>query len=100
MLFLGTTHATNTSLHLAEYRADLDVGTFEQGSAVLVDGKCEWVNWTELDDDSDVPDCGGAFEAKHPDTVVSDTVGTGDAVCLEQRRLVDFTTDWFGRNRG
>jgi aminoglycoside N3'-acetyltransferase len=41
-----------------------------------------------------------AFEAEHPDAVVSDTVGTGDAVCLEQRRLVDFATDWFERNRG
>ena len=101
VLFLGTTHATNTSLHLAEYRADLDMGTFEQGSAVLVDGEREWVCWTELDyDDSDFPDCGAAFEAEHPDAVVSDTVGTGDAACLEQRRLVDFATDWFERNRG
>ena len=43
---------------------------------------------------------GAAFEAEHPDAVVSDTVGTGDAACLEQRRLVDFATDWFERNRG
>lgn len=101
VLFLCTTHATNTALHPVESRADLDMGTFEQGSAVLVDGAREWVYWTELDyDDSDFPDCGAAFEAEHPDAVVSDTVGTGDAARLDQRCLVDFTTGWFERNRG
>jgi aminoglycoside 3-N-acetyltransferase len=42
VLFLGTTHATNTSLHLAEYRGDLPGGTRTRGGPLL-DFDVEWV---------------------------------------------------------
>jgi aminoglycoside 3-N-acetyltransferase len=100
VLFLGTTHATNTSLHLAEYRADLDIGTTTDCSAVLVDGEREWVEWEDLAvDDGDFPDCGGAFEEERPDAVETGQVGVGDAKRMEQRRLVDFAVEWFEENR-
>lgn len=41
VLFLGTSHATNTSLHLAESRADLDFTTETHAGAVLVNGERE-----------------------------------------------------------
>jgi len=100
VLFLGTTHATNTSLHLAEYRADLDVGTTTDCSAVLVDGEREWVEWEDLAvDDEDFPACGAAFEDERPDAVTRGEVGVGESVLIDQRPLVDFAVGWFETNR-
>ncbi|MEF8851688.1 MAG: AAC(3) family N-acetyltransferase [Haloarculaceae archaeon] len=98
--FLGTTHATNTSLHLAEYRADLDLRTETQAGAVLVDGEREWAEWADLAiDDGDFPECGAAFERECPGAVETGDVGVGDARLLDQRRLVDFAVKWFEDNR-
>ena len=100
VLLLGTTHATNTSVHLAEYRADLGVGERETGSGVLVDGDREWVEWTDVDfDDGDFPECGAAFERDHPDAVDRTTIGTADVTRLSQRALVDHAVDWLAANR-
>jgi aminoglycoside 3-N-acetyltransferase len=100
VLFLGTDHATNTSLHLAEYRSDLDIETTTQASAILVDGEREWVEWPDLAfSDEDFPTCGAAFERDHTEAVASDTVGVGDATLLDQPQLVDFAVEWFGANR-
>lgn len=100
VLFLGTTHATNTSLHLAEYRADTDSETVTHSGAVLVDGEREWVSWVDIEyDDADFPACGEAFEREHPDAVEAGTVGVADAKRLSQPRLVDFAVDWFEANR-
>lgn len=98
--FLGTTHATNTSLHLAEYRADIDLERETQAGAVLVDGERQWVEWEDVAiDDGDFDECGAAFERERPDAVETGTVGVADAKLLDQRRLVDFGVDWFDANR-
>jgi aminoglycoside 3-N-acetyltransferase len=100
VLFLGTTHATNTSLHLAEYRAALDIPTETHASAVLEDGQREWVEWEDIGfTDDDFPECGGAFDHAHPEAVDTGTVGVGDAKLLDQQTLVDFAVDWFESNR-
>ncbi len=100
ILLLGTSHATNTSLHLAECRADLDIDTETRSSAVLVDENREWVHWEELDfNDEDFLDCGAAFEREYPDAFESDRVGVANAKLLPQQSLVDFAVDWFELNR-
>lgn len=100
VLFLGTTHATNTSLHLAEYRTDLDLPTSVQASAVCIDGEREWVHWEDIDyDDGDFSDCGQAFEREHPHAVETGTVGVGDAKLISQQDMVDFAVDWFAAHR-
>lgn len=100
VLFLGTSHATNTSLHLAEYRADLDLATETCAAAVLVDGDREWIRWEDIAiDDGDFPDCGAAFERARPDAVETGSVGVGDAKLLPVRPLVDFAVEWFESNR-
>lgn len=101
VLFLGTSHATNTSLHLAEYRTDVDIATDTHASAVLVDGEREWIQWEDIDfDDGDFTDCGMAFEHNHPAAFNRGCVGTGDAKLFAQRPLVDFAAEWFESNRG
>ncbi|PSQ17466.1 AAC(3) family N-acetyltransferase [Halobacteriales archaeon QS_8_69_26] len=100
VLFLGTTHATNTSLHLAEYRADLDAPTMDCASAMLVDGDRELVEWEDRHiDDSDFPDCGTDFERERPDAFETGQVGAADAKLIDQRALIDFAVDWFEANR-
>lgn len=100
ILFLGTTHATNTSLHLAEYRADIDIGTETSATAMLVDGEREWVEFEDLAiDDSDFPACGQAFESARPGAVETGGVGAGEARRLSQRALVEFAVEWFEANR-
>lgn len=39
VLLLGTDHGTNTSLHLAEYRADYPKERTGDGGPVLIDGE-------------------------------------------------------------
>jgi aminoglycoside 3-N-acetyltransferase len=100
VLFLGTTHETNTSLHLAEYRADLGLETETRESVVLRDDERLWVTFEDLAiDDADFPECGAAFEAAHPEAVSTGTVGVADARLLAQRPLVEFAVGWFERNR-
>ncbi|WP_435358110.1 aminoglycoside N(3)-acetyltransferase [Haloarchaeobius sp. DFWS5] len=100
VLFLGTTHATDTSLHLAEYRADIDVGTEQRASAVLVEGERVWLHWDDIAfDDEDFAACGDAFELEHPEAVATGTVGVADAKLFSQRTLVDFGVEWFEANR-
>jgi aminoglycoside 3-N-acetyltransferase len=100
VLLLGTTHARNTSLHLAEYRADVDVERETHASAVLVDGSREWVSYEDLAiDDEDFADCGAAFERERPESAAHGTVGVGAATLLDQRALVDFAVEWLEANR-
>lgn len=100
VLYLGTTHATNTSLHLGEYRSELDIPTKSQAGAVLVDGERQWVEWDDIDfDDEDFQACGDAFEREHPAVFETGTVGVADAKRMSQRKLVDFAVGWFEDNR-
>lgn len=100
VLYVGTDHGTCTSLHLAEYRAQLEMEPHTSASAMLVDGQREWVEWTDLPvDDSDFPDCGAAFERAHPEAMTTGTVGVGDVKLLPQRDLVDFAVEWFEQHR-
>jgi aminoglycoside 3-N-acetyltransferase len=100
VLYLGTTHASGTSIHLAEYRANLDIDTRAWGSAMLVDGEREWVRWEDIAfDDGDFQACGDAFERERPDAVETGTVGVGETNRLDQRSLVDFAVEWLEANR-
>lgn len=100
VLFLGTTHETNTSLHLAEYRTEGAPGKVLKGAPVLENGERRWVTFEDIPIDSDdFPDCGAAFEEAHPGAVRTGTVGFGPAKLLEMRPMVDFAVDWFDANR-
>lgn len=98
VLLLGVGHDVNTSFHLAEYRADLEVGTRVSGAPVHRDGERVWVKFEDLETDSDdFPALGAAFERQ----IGSRTgrVGAADARLASQRALVDFAVDWLERHR-
>jgi aminoglycoside 3-N-acetyltransferase len=100
VLLLGVGHANNTSLHLAEARAEFPgKKTRSQGSPMLVEGRRQWVEYAELDlDDSDFEQLGRDFAATGREYV--GRIGAGTARLMRQRHLVDFAVDWLGRNRG
>jgi len=100
ILLLGVGHANNTSLHLAEYRADFP-GKEEaiNGAPVWVDGVRCWVTVRDYDlDDEDFPTIGDAFERETEAAQIS-PVGQGTARLMPQRALVDFAVEWMEDNR-
>lgn len=100
VLLLGAGHDSNTSLHLAEHRADYEKETVTNGAPVLADGERRWQEFEELDyDTSDFERVGRAFERERPDATVAGRVGRGRATRFRQRDLLSFATDWFGENR-
>lgn len=98
LLLLGVDHGTNTSLHLAEYRAGTRPETREAGP-VLVDGVRRWERWPEIDMDSSVfAELGSALDATGAVTV--GRVGVGPARLMRQRAAVDFGVGWLRRRGG
>lgn len=98
VLLLGVGHSVNTSLHLAEYRADLGRQARTRTGPVLEDGERVLVEYEDIEKDTDdFPDVGDAFESAVGASVGS--VGAAESRLLDQRPLVDFATDWFEANR-
>lgn len=99
VVLLGVGHANNTSLHLAEHRAEWDGKAWNaQGAPVLVDGERRWVTFDDLDGDTDDFEAvGAAFAATGG--VRAGTVGTAASLAMSQRALVDVAADWFTRHR-
>jgi len=104
VLLLGCGHGNNTSLHLAEHRADWPGKTnIPQGSPLRYRRRRVWRRYEELDyDDGDFPVCGAEFDrtagpAGHLNT---GAVGLAESRLMSQRALVDFAAAWFSANRG
>jgi aminoglycoside 3-N-acetyltransferase len=101
VLLLGVGHENNTSIHLAEYRADFP-GKREQpnGAPLSIEGVRRWVDVLDLDvDASDFPQIGEAF-AREVGLVRSGCIGDARAVLMPQRALVDFAVRWIEGHRG
>jgi aminoglycoside 3-N-acetyltransferase len=98
VLLLGVGHANNTSLHLAEGRADLSKKTLRNGSPMLVDGQRQWVVYEEDEiDSSDFEGIGAAFAATGQER--QGNAGGGTARLMSQRAVVDFAVEWMNANR-
>jgi len=101
VLLLGVSHASNSSLHLAEYRADYS-GKRKRpnGAPLMIDGVRRWVDVLDLDvDASDFAQIGAAF-ARETDLVRTQRVGNADALLMPQRPMVDFAVQWMEACRG
>ena len=100
VLLLGVGHDGNTSLHLAERRAFRDrQRKLQSGSPIHVKGRRKWVEYEEPDvDESDFERLGTAFQTEIS-SVKAAKVGTGSALLMPQRELVDFGVAWLRRHR-
>jgi aminoglycoside 3-N-acetyltransferase len=97
VLLLGVGHDNNTSLHLAEYRADAPKSQLRQGSPMLVDGERRWVEYVELADDTSLFEPLGKDFAAVTGLERVGPVGSGTARLMRQRALVDFGATWLSR---
>ena len=87
----------NTSLHLAEYRADCEKAYETNGGPVLEDGERRWVAFEEPESRDDFREIEAAFEAE-TGAMRRGTVGNAESTLCRMRPLVDFGVEWMERN--
>jgi len=99
ILLLGVPHENNTSLHLAEHRAQWPGKQYQrEGTAMLVNGERQWVEYKMLKlDTDDFNAIGAAYEAQHE--IPIHKVGRADVRFLRQRPLVDFAVEYMELHR-
>ena len=99
VLLIGVDYDKNTSLHLADVRAEYPgKHTCVEHSAVMENGKRVWKRYETLFvDGRDFNVIGTAFEAAH--TVIRAKLGGAELKIMKQRELVDFATQWIENNR-
>ena len=100
VLLAGGSHANNTALHLGEYRADFPgKRTGEEGAPMLVDGRRQWVRFTDtLPDDGDFADLGRDF-ARETSQERRAPLGWGEARLMRIRAVVDYAELWMVTHR-
>lgn len=99
VLLAGVGYDKNTSLHLADVRAEYPgKHTVIESSAVLHDGQRIWKSYETLAvDGEDFPAIGEAFE--QTGEVRHAALGNGMLSMMHQRTLVDFAVKWIEENR-
>lgn len=98
VLLLGVDHETNTSFHLAEYRAEFPKETTVNTAPLLENGRRVDVEIEDVESSTDdFEELGAAFERQVG--LTEGTVGAATARLAGQRALVDFAVEWFESNR-
>jgi aminoglycoside 3-N-acetyltransferase len=103
VLLLGVGYDRNTSLHLAEYRAEYpSKHTLSYGAPVMIDGRRRWIRFKDIQLDTEqFPSIGRAFERSHANAglVKRGGVGYASSRLVPQRALIDFARDWMASHR-
>jgi aminoglycoside 3-N-acetyltransferase len=101
VLLLGAGHDSNTSLHLAEVRAQYSGKKLARcGSPVIVDGHRRWKQYDDVDYDSDdFETLGRDFLRDYRDGVKIGKIGYAQSQFFSQRLCVDYAVRWFERKR-
>ena len=100
VLLVGVGYDKNTSLHLADVRAEYP-GKHDcvEHSAIVENGRRVWKEYRTLFvDGEDFDEIGAAFEREC--SVRTVPLGNGMIRFMRQRELVDFAVDWIERHRG
>ena len=99
VLLIGVGYDKNTSLHLADVRADYPgKHNCVEYSAIMENGKRVWKEYETLFvDGEDFVQIGEAFEQAN--TVKKAMLGNAELRLMNQRRLVDFAVDWIQNHR-
>ena len=101
VLLIGAGYESNTSFHLAEYRASFPKKReIEAGAPVMIDGHRRWKLFRDIDINSDdFGEIGKAFEKRYGDEISIGKVGLATARLFRQRLCVDFAVHWLERHR-
>jgi aminoglycoside 3-N-acetyltransferase len=98
VLLLGVGYDSNTSFHLAEYRAP-QAKTERPGTRVMVGAQSQWTTYSDIEfnDDETFPAIGKAFD--ETGQVVMGKVGAAACRLYRQRDGVDFAEAWITEYR-
>jgi len=100
VLLLGVGHDSDTSFHLAEYRA-LGSARIPQGAPVLEAGQRVWKEYTDIDlDEEPFAKLGADFERERAESVRHGRVGLAEARLFRQRPAVDYAVAWLRQRHG
>lgn len=101
VMLIGADHDANTSLHLAEYRAEYRTKkTAVMSAPVLIQGHRRWLKFDDIDFyTDDFIEIGKAFRKKYPRDIITGKVGNAETQLFPQRLCVDFAVTWMERNR-
>jgi len=99
ILLVGVSHENNSAIHLAEYRSDFPGKKYNNtGCAMLINNQRKWVEWEELDLNSDdFEKLGADFESKI--NYKPGKVGIAETRLISLRAIVDFGVEWLKENR-
>lgn len=99
ILLIGVGYDKNTSFHLAETRADFKSKNFtNESSAVMINGKREWVTYYTQDvDDCDFIQMGEEYDREKNIKICK--IGNADIRLINQKDLVDWAVKWMEKNR-
>ncbi|NVM18875.1 MAG: AAC(3) family N-acetyltransferase [Candidatus Lokiarchaeota archaeon] len=99
ILLIGVNHENNSSIHLAEYRSDFPGKSYtKSGCAMLVNNQRKWVEWEELDVNSDdFEQLGNDFESKI--NYKPSKIGMAESRLISIRAIVDYGIEWLKENR-
>jgi aminoglycoside 3-N-acetyltransferase len=100
VLLLGVGHGNNTSLHLAEYRANWSTkGRIREGAPIIDNGARRWVEFDELAwNDDDFVRLGDDF-AVATGKERRGAAGWGEARLMQSRDVIDYAVSWMNTNR-
>jgi aminoglycoside 3-N-acetyltransferase len=97
VLLLGVGYDSNTSFHLAEYRAP-GGERITAGAPVVEDGQRVWKTFEDIDlHEETFPEIGADFEREGYARIAR--VGSAEARLFSQRATVDFAESWLTRRR-
>jgi len=102
VLLLGASHGSNTSMHLAEYRANFPARkVVREGAPIDASGSRQWATFEEVEpDSSDFDRIGEEFLTSDAGRVVRrGKVGLADCQLMPQRDVVNFAVGWMEENR-
>lgn len=101
VLLIGCGHDRNTSLHLAEYRADYSgKKEIRQQAPVIHSGSKEWITYRDYNISSDDFDKLGAAYEQEPEAVFARAqIRKASCFFAPQRALVDYAAVWLGTQR-
>lgn len=93
ILLIGVGHDSNTSLHLAEYRADHDLKIKIFGSSIIKNGKNIWAKYQDIEFNDDLfPAIGKEYESEYKFSRAQ--IGLTEAKLFDQKEIVDFAVNW------
>ena len=100
VMLMGTNYNTNSSFHLAEYRAKYPGKIVEYHHAPIKVNNCrQWLNMEDFNSfDNNFNKIGASFERDFPEKTRIATIGKAVTKLIRQRDIVDYAVAWLSNN--